>query len=275
MERAKESSFSWIQRSLLSTGTRFDAGIGITVASCVPPIYPAYLKIFHSIFKDTSISDLQITWDEWEKSGAGKVETAYREATPETPTLMDATVVFSAALSFGPAFRRVKWSTLAERHGLLFHPEFNANSFRVIFPRSWPRYLHGPAEGYLELNAYTRLTKALSRFIEPQFVYVKMPDMWKAADDAPRVFRGAIHEVVEFLREAAPNQSPEYVWPEDRSWCVNSDYDLNFTLVGGASELIAVLIREDELESIEISQEMRVDYLADTLNSVRRPAGNA
>ena len=98
MEKAKGANFSWIQRSVYPTTSSFDPGTGVCVGNCLPAFYPSYLKIFHPIFEDTSITDHQITWDEWEKSGAGKAESAYREATAATQTMANATLVVSPAI---------------------------------------------------------------------------------------------------------------------------------------------------------------------------------
>lgn len=40
-------------------------------------------------------------------------------------------------------------------------------------------------------------------------------------------------EVRTFLTEGKYRFTPEYWWPTDCSWCLCSDYDLMFTVVGG------------------------------------------
>lgn len=275
MESTNAANFSWIAKSLVLSGTQFDPTHGFSVARCLPSFFPAYLKIFHPIFVDLNISDQKITWDEWEKSGAGRTKYAYREATADTKSMTDAVLFASPYVEPVEDTSRIRWRDLAARYGLLFGPEFNDHSYRAAFAKSWPRYLYGPAEGFLELDQYSPLTSVLSRHTEPQFIYLKMSDMWKVGEEVDRIFRGDINEVVEFLRSHSPFQSPEYLWPEDRSWCVNSDYDLNFTLIAGTTDLILALSHDEILETIPVTPETRVDYLADRQNLQGAALGRA
>jgi hypothetical protein len=38
------------------------------VAHCIPPVFPAYAKLFHSINEDISVQNDEMTWQEEEKS---------------------------------------------------------------------------------------------------------------------------------------------------------------------------------------------------------------
>lgn len=266
MEKANKSSFSWIQNAVLPHSPTYDPEVGVTVGHCLPASYPACLKIFHPIYADTQAKDKTMTWDEWEKAGLGKAEFAYREATSETASMAEAILVSSPYVRRQHDIVRVRWHEAAERYGLLFQKNFNGESFRAAFTKSWPRYLFGPAEGFLELDQYSRLVSILSSFTAPQFIYLKMPDMWKAGEKVDRVFRGDIDEILGFLREQSPLQSPEYLWPEARSWCLNSDGDLPFTLLGGPTRLIEEVANNAELESLVVDLSTRVDYRADRLN---------
>lgn len=48
----------------------------------------------------------------------------------------------------------------------------------------------------------------------------------------PILFAGGLDEVVSFLKEDEYQFSPEYLWPSDRNWCLCSDYDLMFAVIG-------------------------------------------
>jgi hypothetical protein len=56
-------------------------------------------------------------------------------------------------------------------------------------------------------------------------------------------------------------QSPNLMWPADRSWCVATEIDFDSTLVGGTEELVESLLATDGLEA------WRVD-VSDTLDRV-------
>lgn len=266
METANKRSFSWIQNAVLPHSPSYDPEIGVTVGHCLRNSYPAYLKIFHPIYADSRVQDKTMTWDEWEKAGLGKAASGYREATTDMTTMDQAILVSSPYLGDRDGLSRVSWRELAERYGLFFQRDFNGESFRAVFTRSWPRYLSGPAEGFLDLSQYSVLVSILASVTPPQFIYLKLPDMWQAGDAVERLFRGSIEEIAEFLRERSPVQSPEYLWPEDRSWCVNSEDDLSFTLVGGSSRVINEIAQNKELETLAVDPGTRVDYKADRIN---------
>ena len=64
--------------------------------------------------------------------------------------------------------------------------------------------------------------------------------------------------------------SPEFWWPEDRAWCINTDYDLEFTIIGGPTNLLADLSAHSELELLPVTARSRVDYRSDQVNSAEQ-----
>jgi hypothetical protein len=81
------------------------------------------------------------------------------------------------------------------------------------------------------------------------------------------LFAGALDEVIEFGNENNYQFSPEYLWPSDRSWCLCSDFDSEFTFVGGPQELISAILASGELETFQITPQTRVDYFVPMPNS--------
>jgi hypothetical protein len=78
----------------------------------------------------------------------------------------------------------------------------------------------------------------------------------------PLLYLGPLEQLQRFLKETDRQFTPEYWWPEDRSWCVCSDYDLPFTIVGGSNQLIDSILTNPDLESIRVTPDTRVDYRA-------------
>ena len=74
---------------------------------------------------------------------------------------------------------------------------------------------------------------------------------------------GELAEVPEFLAADDVFGTPTYWWPKDRSWCLCTDWDLIFTLVGGSTELTDAIVNDDFLESVIVSRDSRVDYKGD------------
>lgn len=59
---------------------------------------------------------------------------------------------------------------------------------------------------------------------------------------------------------------PNIWWPEDRSWCVATDIDLNTTYVGGSEACVQAIIGEQSLEALATSADAPVHRAADTIN---------
>lgn len=48
-------------------------------------------------------------------------------------------------------------------------------------------------------------------------------------------------------------QSPSLFWPQDHAWCVATEVDADFTLVGGSSDLIVTILDNPDLEAVRIA----------------------
>jgi hypothetical protein len=229
---------------------------GVRVEACLPSVFPAYCKLFHPIYIDLQIQDHSISWHESEEqkhdhvgatSGGALVgESSYDQ------TKCD----------------RVRWSELANRYGLKFHAEINEDSFTRSFRGgSWPRFLLGPDEGTLDRETCDALVSALSRqggTPSCYFYYSGLSIAYDSPDGyAPRLYKGSLTDVPCLELEAA---SPEYWWPEDRQWCIHTDWDLSFTLVGGSGAIVDTIANDPLLETLPVGPRSRVDRQADQVN---------
>lgn len=88
----------------------------------------------------------------------------------------------------------------------------------------------------------------------------------------PKCFVGHLEQLTDFFDQN--NQDfhswrsvfPTFIWPEDRSWCFNSDEDLEFVVLGGSRELAAKVLESSEVESIQVQLNTRIDASADITN---------
>jgi hypothetical protein len=85
-------------------------------------------------------------------------------------------------------------------------------------------------------------------------------------NDQPHLYSGDLNEVTSFLTKPHFGGTPECWWPQDRSWCVYTDWDLTFTLIGGSRVLMDGCLGHPVLECIEVTPQTRIDYRADRLN---------
>lgn len=62
-------------------------------------------------------------------------------------------------------------------------------------------------------------------------------------------------------------QSPNLMWPDDRSWFLATEIDWDFTLVGGSEFLIATIEAEPGLETVRVQPEDDLCFAGDTINA--------
>ena len=234
-----------------------DKWAGCTVARCVPASFAAYAKIFHPIYIDPSIEDHSISWHEV-RSGTN----------PTIGVLGGGTLVRISSHGYATG-SRVLWSELAQQCGLKFHPEISDSSFsRHFSEQSWPRYLLGPDEGQLDDTTCQSLVEVLTPFTREQQCWFYYSGL-SVNPYEPRLYAGELADVRSLSDHDDLMALPEYWWPADRSWCVNSDWDLSFTLLAGPVELIERLIDHPQIEAVQLTPETRVDRFADSENAHR------
>jgi hypothetical protein len=238
---------------------------GNVVAQCMPGVFPAYCKLFHPIHEDASIRNHALTWDEEKRANPAPVETEPGKKALAA-LLRDSVLVGHCSGVEETQDARVLWQTLAERYGLVFNPEFNPESFRKVFKTgSWPRYLLGPAEGTLDRKTCEALISVFKPLSQTGGIYFRFSDY--LMNDLPHLYSGDLNELTAFLTKPRFGSTPEYWWPDDRSWCVCTDWDLTFTLVGGSRTLVEACLAHPILECIVVTPETRIDFRADNLNA--------
>ena len=264
---AETTAFDWIAKGRnvpSAQGADSPDWTGNVVAQCIPRVFPAYCKLFHPIHEDASIRSHDVTWDEEKRANPAPVENEPGKKALAA-ILSDSVLVGRCSGVEETQDARVLWHTLAERQGLVFHPEFNPESFRKAFETgSWPRYLFGPAEGTLDRKTCEALISVLKPFSHAQTIYFRFSDY--LINDLPHLYSGDLGDLTAFLTKPHFGGTPECWWPEDRSWCVFTDWDLTFTLIGGSKALVETCIAHPMLECIVVKPETRIDYRADEIN---------
>jgi hypothetical protein len=61
-------------------------------------------------------------------------------------------------------------------------------------------------------------------------------------------------------------QSPNLLWPDDRSWCLATEIDVDSTLVGGSPELIDAILRAPGLDAWPVAPTDDLTLGGDTVN---------
>lgn len=247
--QSDESAFDWIRRGRDELVDSRTAGwTGNFVSHLMPPVFESYAKIFHRIeacyenidkpLTPSEISVLKIPQCEELKS---LVENRRNKAQGS----------------------RIRWRELAGVLNVPFAPQISHEWYRKKLAEGcWPRFLCGPDEGRLGREEYSELVSVLQLFTGIGGCLFRFAEVPFLGTDKPLLFRGVLDELAAFTKSGAYQFTPEYWWPADRNWCVCSDYDLKFTVVGGPKKLISALLTSDVLECLEVTPQTRIDSFA-------------
>ena len=210
----------------------------------MPPVFEMYVKILHRIDAYYELIDNPLSPSEIAILGIPACEP------------LKSFVENRRAVQGG----RIRWTELAALLNVACGPEICLEwLLGKLEGGCWPRLLRGPSDGWLGEEGCAELAQLLTTFTGNQACFFRLAEPPFIGADRPLVFKGKLNEACGLLREKT---YIEYWWPCDRSWCVCSDYDLKFTIVGGPRTLISGLLRHGVLECIEVTPQTRVDSLA-------------
>ena len=223
---------------------------GHCVSNLVPHVFESYAKLLHSIKPHYEFIDNPLTESE--------------RAILRIPSC-EPLKSFVQAHRAASAGQRIRWRQLADLLDVPFTPDIKHEWYRKKLkdPWCWPSLLHGPGDGGLndeECQALTSRLESASHTEECFFRFSDIPFYAPVNSEQRQLFRGPLDQVCDFQREK--RLSFEYWWPRDRSWCVCSDYDLEFTIVAGRRTLVSELLKDKVLECIEVTHQTRVDVFA-------------
>lgn len=175
----------------------------------------------------------------------------------------------------------VRWRAVASKTGRVVHPFMQFERIAGIpdGPQSKVSWGQRPRAGQGPL---VELTSTLRRFTsDPAKCWIGMwegfggLDMIEELDGAAKVtipqrayylFRGPLEAVPALASAGTPWGAPNLWWPDDRSWCVATDIDLDSTYVGGTHTCIDALLSDPALEVFPSRIEDRIDVGADEIN---------
>ncbi|KGM15762.1 hypothetical protein N867_05840 [Actinotalea fermentans ATCC 43279 = JCM 9966 = DSM 3133] len=83
------------------------------------------------------------------------------------------------------------------------------------------------------------------------------------------LFRGPMRGVQPFFAAGQSGfwgQTPNLLWPADRTWCVATEIDLDSTVVGGPRALVDAVLADPVLEAFEVHEDDSLHIDGDTVN---------
>lgn len=249
--------FQWI-REVRDRFRAKKSGISL-VTDLIPAGFECYCKIFHPIYFDPAIQDGDISWDKSfnrvppENSGGDNLSNKLKG-------VLHGARLVGVSANQGERHPRIRWEVLAKNYGVPFIPSITDDTFSRIFPeKSWPRFLFSPEEGTLDSTSLQSLFKTLQLFSKNGFCYIYF-DLLATEDLNEQLFEGNLGHFQE-LDTLRVRTTPTYCWPKERNWCLCTDYDLPFTLVGGPKNLIRAICENRLLEAMEFKETAKIaDY---------------
>ncbi|MBE4909932.1 hypothetical protein IMZ08_18000 [Bacillus luteolus] len=237
------NQFKWIQEE--TERIDFNNWSGCYVSNLIPNRYEHYCKIIHPIYRDMNIQDENLLWSQCDPNDP--VQFQYGE--------------------------RLLLKDLAKRYKLQYTKEISSSTIYHALG-GYPRYLILSDEGSIDKGTLEELISVLSRFIKGEQCYFHY-DLLKTVNEFQDIctnghlYYGNLEDVNELfdMGDLVGLGSPTYWWTEDRGWCIHTDFDCRFSLIGGSRELIEALLANNQLECIKIDSKTRIDDAADKLNN--------
>jgi hypothetical protein len=194
--------------------------------------------------------------------------------------------------------REVRWAEVAEANGRVAHPAMEWASVTGDYGFRWGGEQPGlwdraPSMGSLSLRETMRLCELLAAHTATPGTcwfaiwegYGSLPGGLRELG-APRLHMSGREMILltgplgalpatsfdapwyepGWANPADRYRSPSLWWPEDRSWCVASDVDLQTSYLGATAECVQHLIDDGELEILPVSPDQSVTIHADTIN---------
>ena len=239
---ANENPFKWIEYGRLPLRHPYQESQGNTVANLLPQTFEAYVKILHRIDVRYDWLDNSLSPKEMQILGMHSC----RQLEEFAKSIRD------------KSSTRVRWREICALLDLPFSAGITDDWFRErVESGCWPRYFYGPPDCCgLESEELSELIQTISIQSEPESCFVRLPQTPYIGTDKRLLYQGRFNDLIGLAEETPP----EYWWPTSEDWCVCSDYDLPFTVVGGKHRFIDQIVSNPLLESVPVAPSTRIDY---------------
>ena len=242
MDGSKTDGRDWNERGLRMVG-EVDAGQWIvdrvhcfdhTIASLLPPDFPAYARIFHPA---ATADDRPVRWS----------EVAAANGTTAHPVMEWGSIVGSWDLPNQPGV----WDDEPARGSL---PPPTARALAAILSRftgtpevCW--FAHWEGSGNVSAPSDYRRLPMPARDMVLFTGTLAMADTQFGA-----------------TKQFPTGMSAHLWWPDDHAWCVATDIDLMTTYLGASAECVAAVLAAADLEALPVRTNQRVTWDSDTVN---------
>jgi len=233
-------------------------GFAVDVGSIIPEGFEAYARLFHPAIRIENGDEVVVRWSEVAEANGRKVHAEMQwpnisgvrgHSGESSPGMWD----HEPDVGSLPVQYVNRVTDLLSRH--------TATPDRVWFA-VWEGFgaLRIRPGGTAVLYIGRRRRKRRPRQAPPLAPTVQLPN--RAYD----LLSGPIRGISESMCEEPLWQSANLWWPEDRSWCVETEIDFAWTYVGGDRAVIKELVEDRTIEAIPTQIHHGITYDSDRLN---------
>ena len=196
-----------------------------------------------------------MTWDDYRKRElkAGRAEPQMVGNVNLDELTTDSGMSSGRTKTPGGRWQRLRWMELFSRLGQAPDHQEIPPCWRWFPYKSWPLRISPPHVGSLDRHQYERLVGKLEAVTaSDDAMCLCYYSALSCGSESPeglvvKVAMGDLRDLYDFDRVSG---SPSNIWPEDRSWLVWTDSDLNSTCVRGPWTLVAEVEADPEFETI-------------------------
>ncbi|MFN8414724.1 MAG: hypothetical protein U0U66_00180 [Cytophagaceae bacterium] len=138
---------------------------------------------------------------------------------------------------------------LAQILGHNFDKRYSTEKIVSVFGRRQPKWFLYPAEGTLDSLILPQLTKLLSKYSKSQICYFHYVQ-YAISTYETTIFKGVVSELPKTVQVGFAG-TPNTVWPESKEWYLYTNFDADYTLIGGRKDMINEILSSEEIEALE------------------------
>ncbi len=115
-----------------------------------------------------------------------------------------------------------------------------------------------PGEGLLDEEHLNSLVETIYKIYGNQEIELFYTFLSTKNWEKDLMFSGRISDLPNLIKKENLRLTPSLIYPKERNWVVNTDYDLAFTTIGGEKEFIAEIVRKNKNEIYQIERRKNV-----------------
>jgi hypothetical protein len=150
-------------------------------------------------------------------------------------------------------FSRISWSDFYN----LKNNEFELNkaiSDSIEFKR-FDKQLNNelyPGQGLMDKEHIESLVKIVSEIYGNQDIEAFYIFLSTNKQEKDLLFKGKIIDLPSLLKNENLRLTPSLIYPKEKNWVINSDYDLAFSMIGGETRFINELVKQNKNEIYKV-----------------------